>query len=118
MWRVFFSPKWTTKKRNESMMKKSASNRRRKPSMEENSREYKVAGFPSTMTSVDCVHIRLWSVSHNLKQVSTGKEKFPSRAFELSCNKRGIILSSSPGFYGSVSDKSIVKFDSAMISIR
>jgi hypothetical protein len=46
-----------------------------------------------------------------LYKVSTGKEHYPSRAFECSTNHRGMITSVTRGFYGSVSDKSIVKFD-------
>ena len=60
------------------------------------------------------MHIRLWGVSANLKQVCTGKEKFPSRAYELICNRRGMLLSATKGFYGTVVDTSIVKFDAAM----
>jgi hypothetical protein len=51
-------------------------------------------------------------------QVSTGKEHYLSRAFECSVNHRGIIISATRGFYGSVSGKSIVKFDDAMVEMR
>lgn len=84
----------------------------------ENGLEYALAGFPGCIGSVDCVHIRLWGVSANLKQMSTGKEKFPSRSFEVSVNHRGMILSATNGFYGSVNDKTIVKFDEAMMAVR
>ena len=40
-------------------------------SLEVNSAEYTLA-----ICSVDVVHVRLWNVASNLKQVSTGKEKF------------------------------------------
>ena len=91
------------------------------PTIEElslSSREYSVAGFPGCLCSVDCVHVRVWGVSANLKQLSSGKEKFPSRVFEVAVNRRGMILSATKGFYGSVLDKTIVKFDSAMVSMR
>lgn len=84
----------------------------------DNGAEYRVAGFPGCICSVDCVHVRVWGVSSNLKQVSTGKEKFPSRVFEAAVNHRGIIVSATKGFYGSVSDKSIVKFDGAMMAMK
>ena len=83
-----------------------------------NGAEYRVAGFPGCICSVDCVHVRVWGVSANLKQVSTGKEKFPSRVFEAAVNHRGVIVSATKGFYGSVSDKSIVKFDGAMVAMK
>ena len=91
------------------------------PSIDEltlNSKEYSLAGFPGCVCSVDCVHVRVWGVSANLKQISTGKEKFPSRVFEVAVNRRGMILSATKGFYGSVIDKTIVKFDSAMVRMR
>ena len=91
------------------------------PNMEElesNNAEYVAAGFPGAVCSVDCVHVRVWGVSANLKQVSTGKEHFPSRVFEVSVNHRGIITSATRGFYGSVVDQSIVKFDGAMTAMR
>lgn len=91
------------------------------PTLEElydNGAEYRASGFPGCVCSVDCVHVRVWGVSANLKQVSTGKEKFPSRVFEAAVNHRGIIVSATKGFYGSVSDKSIVKFDGAMMAMK
>ena len=79
--------------------------------------EFEAAGFPGCVCSVDCVHVRVWGVSANLKQVSTGKEKFPSRVFEVSVNHRGMILSATKGFYGSVMDRSIMRFDGAMVDM-
>jgi hypothetical protein len=81
--------------------------------------EYARAGFPGCLGSIDCVHVRLWNCAANLKQVASGKEKFPSRAFEVMVNHRRMILScTDQGFHGSYNDKTIVKFDGAMIKIR
>jgi hypothetical protein len=91
------------------------------PSMSDldcNGAEYSHAGFPGCVCSVDCVHVRVWGVSANLKQISTGKEHFPSRVFEVAINRRGMILSATKGFYGSVVNMPIVKFDSAMVALR
>lgn len=91
------------------------------PTLEEirnNGAEYESAGFPGCLGSVDCVHMRCRNLAHNLKQTSTGKAKFPSRVFECVTNHRGQILACTRGFYGSVSDKSIVKFDGAMVAVR
>lgn len=82
------------------------------------SREYSVAGFPGCLCSVDCVLVRVWGVSTKLKQLSSGKKKFPWRVFEVAVNRRGMILSATKGFYGSVLDKTIVKFYSAMVNMR
>ena len=83
-----------------------------------NGAEYIAAGFPPVISSLDVTHVRLWGASANLKQVSTGKEKFPSRAFEVGTNHRRIISSVTKGFYGSVVDKTIVKFDGAVQAMR
>ena len=65
-----------------------------------NGAEYRVSGSPGYVCSVDCAHVRVWSVAANLSQVSTGKEKFPSRVFEAAVNHRGMIVSATKGFYG------------------
>lgn len=51
--------------------------------VESNGVEYARAGIPATIGSIDCVHVRLWNISANLRQMATGKEKYPSRAFEV-----------------------------------
>ena len=86
--------------------------------LDRNGAEYTAAGVPGTVASVDVVHIRQWNVCANLKQFATGKEKYPTRAYEVMVNHRRLILYVTPGFYGSVVDKTIVKFDEAMTSIR
>lgn len=71
------------------------------PSLEDlegNNVEYVAAGFPGAVCSVDCVHVRVWGISANLKEVSTGKEHFSSRVFEVSVNHRGMITSATRGF--------------------
>jgi hypothetical protein len=71
------------------------------PSIEDydyNGAEYSLAGFPGCVCSVDCVHVRVWGVSANLKQISTSKEHFPSRVFEVAVNRRGMIVSATKGF--------------------
>jgi hypothetical protein len=91
------------------------------PSFEDldyNGAEYSIAGFPGCVCSVDCVHVRVWGVSANLKQISTGKEHFPSRVFEVAVNRRGMIVSATKGFYGSTVDMTVVKFDNAMVAMR
>jgi hypothetical protein len=80
--------------------------------------EYSLAGFPGCVCSVDCVYVRVWGASANLKQISAGKEHFPSRVFEVTVNRRGMIVSATKGFYGSTVDMTVVKFDNAMVAMR
>ena len=86
--------------------------------MKTSSKEYELAGFPATISSVDVVHQRLWSCASNLKNAATGKEHFSSLGFEVHCNHRLDILGATVGFWGSVGDKSIISFDGTMNQIR
>ena len=83
-----------------------------------NGLEYEAAGFPLCLGSVDCVHIRQWLCSRNLKQYSTGKEKYPSRVYEAIVNHRKLFLNVTRGFMGATNDKTIVKFDKAVTGLR
>jgi len=83
-----------------------------------NGLEYDLAGFTSCIGSIEVVHIRQWLISSNLKIAATGKEKFPSRAFEVMVNHRRKVLSATKAFYGSTNDKTIIKFDGAVMSIK
>jgi hypothetical protein len=85
------------------------------PSIEDldyNGAEYSLAGFPGCVCSVDCVHVRVWGVSANLKQISTGKVHFPSRVFEAAVNRREMIVSATKGFIVDMT------FGSAMVAVR
>ena len=87
------------------------------PEMEavkENGLEYERAGFPNTLCSVDGVHMYCWGVSANLKQFATGKEKRPTRGFNVSVNRRGLIVSCTKGFYGSIGDRTTIRFDTQL----
>jgi hypothetical protein len=83
-----------------------------------NSKEYFDAQVPNAIGSMDAVHVRLWNCASNLKQACTGKEKYPSRAYNIVVNHRKKVLSAQKGFYGSTNDKSIVWFDNAALSLR
>jgi hypothetical protein len=69
------------------------------------------AGVPNALGSIDAVHIRLWNVASNLKQVSTGKDKYPTRAFNVVANHRWVVLAAQKGAFGSTNDKTLVRFD-------
>lgn len=51
--------------------------------IERNGREYARAGFEATISSLDVVHIRQWCIAHNLRRPATGKEHYPSRAYQV-----------------------------------
>ena len=64
------------------------------------------------------MHIRLWNVALNLKQVSTGKEKYPTRAFNVVVNHRKLVLAAQKGAYGSTNDKTLVRFDRGALALQ
>ena len=87
-------------------------------SINHNGAEYIIAGIPATLASVDCVHVRLWNCAASCRQFATGKEKYPTRGYEVMVNHRKLILSVSIGLYGSNPDDTIIRFDDAMIKIK
>jgi len=59
--------------------------------VEGNGADYALAGVPNTLYSTDVVHVRQWAIAAGLKQVATGKEKVPTRAYEVSVNRRKLV---------------------------
>ena len=80
--------------------------------------EYTSAGFPGCLGSTDGVHIS-WDKCHaQQKMLHTGKEKYPTVAYNVTVNHRRWIMSVSRGFFGSYNDKTIVKYDPFINDIR
>lgn len=73
--------------------------------------EYTKAGFPGAIGSTDCVHVWWDRCSASEKVLSTGKEKYPTRVYEMTVNHRRQIYSTTGGDFGSYNDKTVVKFD-------
>lgn len=80
--------------------------------------EYKMAGFPGFVGSMDCTHTRLDRCDSDFSNLSKGKEKIPTRAFEIVVDHKRRILYVSRGFLGSTNDKTIVKFNSFVRMLR
>ena len=73
--------------------------------------EYTSAGFPGCLGSTDGVHVS-WDRCHaQQKMLHTGKEKYPTVAYNVTVNHRRWIMAVSRGFFGSYNDKTIVKYD-------
>ena len=83
-----------------------------------NGHEYGLAGLPGTIFSMDCVHIRMWGLFASLKVLFTGKEKFPSRVYEVCVNHRRLILNVTVGFPGALNDIQVSSFDPANNAVR
>jgi Plant transposon protein len=86
--------------------------------LESSMSEYTSAGFPGCLESTDGVHIS-WDRCHAMqKMLHTGKEKYPTIAYNVTVNHRRWIMASSRGFVGSYNDKTIVKYDAFINDIR
>lgn len=76
------------------------------------------AGLPGCFCCSDGVHIRLWSCSHNLKHSCTGKEKYPTIAFNVSVTYDMLIISVSNGLKGAWNDILQAQYDDFMLDLR
>ena len=79
--------------------------------------EYEELGLPGCIGSVDCVHIGWDNCPVQMKNMYTGKEGYPSIAYEVICTSRRRIQSVSFGHPGSRNDKHIVRTDETVMSL-
>jgi hypothetical protein len=67
---------------------------------------------------MDCTHVHWDRCPAQWRNYFTGKEGFPTIAYEVICDHSGYIMSVSPGYYGSCNDKTIVRYDSIIQKLR
>ena len=79
---------------------------------------YKLLGFPGACGSIDCVHIQWDKCPFHLRSVCTGKEGFPTLAYEACVDHTKKILSVTKSHYGSRNDKTIVKYDDHVMNVK
>jgi len=80
---------------------------------------YTAAGFPGCMGSFDVTHVPLQSLSVNLvNQYKNGKHDYPTKAFQVVVDHTSKVLSVCPGMPGTYNDKTIVKYDTFVTSLR
>jgi hypothetical protein len=79
---------------------------------------YAMVGFPGAVGCTDVVHIWWDKCPTSLVNLYTGKEGYPTIAYEMTCSHDGKILYCTPGFYGSQNDKSIIRFDGLISKLR
>jgi hypothetical protein len=81
------------------------------------SQVYASRGLPGCVGSVDCVHIGWDRCPVQYKNMYTGKEGFPSVAYEVICTARKFIQSVSCGHPGTRNDKHIAKTDPSVMQL-
>ena len=79
--------------------------------------EYSTRGLPGCVGSVDCVHVGWDKCPSMYKNMYTGKEGFPSIAYEVICTSRKFIQSVSVGHPGTRNDKHIVRTDDSVMQL-
>jgi len=79
--------------------------------------EFTARGFPGCVGSVDCVHIGWDRCPTQYTNVYTGKELFPSIAYEGICTSRKFIQSVTVGHPGTRNDKHIVRTDDSVLEL-
>ena len=77
--------------------------------------EYAARDLPGCVGSVDCVHIGWDRCPTQYKNMYSGKEGYPSVAYEVICTTRKFIQSVSCGHPGSRNDKHIAKTDPSVM---
>ena len=79
--------------------------------------EYKSMGLPGCVGSVDCVHVGWDQCPVQYKNMYSGKEGYPSVAYEVICTSRKFIQSVSAGHPGARNDKHIVRTDKSVMEL-
>lgn len=87
--------------------------------MESVSSLYAASGFPGCIGSTDCVHIRwercpsVWASAYR-----NGKHTFTSIAYEMTVTHSKKFQATTTGHYGTISDRTIFKFDGFVQQVR
>ena len=79
---------------------------------------YAALGLPGAIGSMDVVHLAWCMCPAFLANLATGKEGYPSIAYNVICDHQGRALAVLTGAYGSTNDKTIVRFDDFVDDVR
>jgi hypothetical protein len=79
---------------------------------------YARLGLPGCIGSIDCVHLRWDMCPVSWTNICQGKEGYPSLVFEICCSHNRKILSCTNYFWGTINDKTIVKYDDYVMAVK
>ena len=79
---------------------------------------YTAVDIPGACGSMDVVHIPLGTCPHGLINVCTEKEGCPTLVCNDICDHSGRALALMPGAYGTINDKTIVRSDEAVETVK
>ena len=75
-------------------------------------------GFTGAVGSTNSVHLRWGMCPYNLVSAYTGKEEFPTIAYQVSVDHSGRCLGATGGFTGATDVKEIMRHDAAVKEVR
>jgi len=73
--------------------------------------DYDDLGFTGAMGSTDVTHVHWQGAPFSQRRSYTGKEGYPTLAYECTVDHSGRVLACTRGFPGAQNDKTIVRFD-------
>lgn len=79
---------------------------------------YRKLGFTGAIGSTDVTHVGWGMCPFTLGRSFTGKEGFPTLAFEVTVDHAGRAIGVTQGFTGTTNDKTIIRYDAAVQNIR
>lgn len=79
---------------------------------------YAKLGLPGCVGSIDCVHLKWDKCPVWLSNECKGKEGYPSLVFEVCVDHMRRVRASTNSFYGSLNDKTIIKYDDYIQAVR
>ncbi|CAM9719025.1 unnamed protein product [Pylaiella littoralis] len=80
--------------------------------------DYERIGFTGAIGSTDVTHLAWGVCPYNQARSFTGKEGYPTVAYQVTVDHTKCAVAVTPGFTGSTNDKTIIQFDSAETRIR
>jgi hypothetical protein len=81
-------------------------------------KSYSRYGFVGCIGSIDCVHIGWDKCPSEWRPLFVGKEGFPTIVFQVTCDNHHKIQAVSQGHPGARNDKTIVKLDDAVATLK
>ncbi|CAM9826734.1 unnamed protein product [Sphacelaria rigidula] len=75
-------------------------------------------GFTGAVGSADVTHVKWDACPYSEQRTHTGKEGYPTLAYQATVDHSGRVLAVMPGCPGSFNDKTIIRFDAAVTKIR
>ena len=80
--------------------------------------QYSRMRCPGSMGSTDVTHVRWGMWPYNLGRSYTGKERFPTIAYQVTVDYSGRARAVTEGFTGATNDKTIIRDDTVVIIVR